>query len=79
MLTQEQGKPLGMAKYEIGGAIAMIRAFAAMDLPVKVLKETDGTKIVMQHSPLGVVAAITPWNFPIILLVIESGAGAARR
>jgi acyl-CoA reductase-like NAD-dependent aldehyde dehydrogenase len=71
VLTQEQGKPLGMANYEIGGSIAMIRAFAAMDLPLKVLKETDTTKIVMQHTPLGVVAAITPWNFPIILLMMK--------
>src|SRR6516164_6260443 len=61
VLTQEQGKPLAMAHYEIGGAIHMIRTFAGMDLPVKVLKETADTRIVMQHAPLGVVAAITPW------------------
>src|SRR5579883_2739687 len=39
VLTQEQGKPLAMAHYEIGGAVHMIRTFAGMDLPVKVLKE----------------------------------------
>jgi acyl-CoA reductase-like NAD-dependent aldehyde dehydrogenase len=71
VLTQEQGKPLAMAHYEIGGAIHMIRTFAGMDLPVKVLKETADTRIVMQHAPLGVVAAITPWNFPLILLMIK--------
>jgi acyl-CoA reductase-like NAD-dependent aldehyde dehydrogenase len=71
VLTQEQGKPLAMARYEIGGSIHMIRTFATMDLPVKVLKETDDTRIVMQRTPLGVVAAITPWNFPLILLMIK--------
>jgi acyl-CoA reductase-like NAD-dependent aldehyde dehydrogenase len=71
ILTQEQGKPLGMAHAELGGSIAMIRGFAAMDLPITVLKETDETRIVMQRTPLGVVAAIMPWNFPIILLMMK--------
>ena len=71
ILTQEQGKPLFLANYELGGSLAMIRAFIAMDLPVKVLKETDDSRIVMQRTPLGVVAAITPWNFPLILLMMK--------
>jgi acyl-CoA reductase-like NAD-dependent aldehyde dehydrogenase len=49
----------------------MIRAFAAMDLPAKVLRENERERIVQQHAPLGVVAAITPWNFPVILLMIK--------
>ena len=49
----------------------MIRAFAAMDLPTKILRETDSERIVQYHAPLGVVAAITPWNFPLILLMIK--------
>jgi acyl-CoA reductase-like NAD-dependent aldehyde dehydrogenase len=71
LLTQEQGKPLAMAAHEIGGSVGMIRAIAAMELPVKVLKETDTTRIVMQRTPLGVVAAITPWNFPVLLLMMK--------
>ena len=71
LLTQEQGKPLALAAHEVGGSIAMIRAFAAMDLPVKILRENDSERIVQQYAPLGVVAAITPWNFPLILLMIK--------
>jgi acyl-CoA reductase-like NAD-dependent aldehyde dehydrogenase len=71
LLTQEQGKPLGAAAYEIGGASGIIRAFAAMDLPVTVLKDTPEVRIVRQRSPLGVVAAITPWNFPVIMMVTK--------
>ena len=71
LLTQEQGKPLGVSNYELGGSVAMIQAFAAMDLPEKVLRETNDTRIVMQRTPLGVVAAITPWNFPLILLMMK--------
>ena len=71
LLTEEQGKPLAHAGYEVAGAVAMIRAFIAMDLPVKILRENDSERIVQQHAPLGVVAAITPWNFPLILLMIK--------
>ena len=71
LLTEEQGKPLAHAGFELGGSVAMIRAFAAMDLPEKVLRENDAERIVQQHSPLGVIAAITPWNYPLILLMMK--------
>jgi acyl-CoA reductase-like NAD-dependent aldehyde dehydrogenase len=71
LLTQEQGKPLLAAREEIGETIDTLRIFAAMDLPLKVLEETDSARIVQQRTPLGVVAAITPWNFPIVLLAIK--------
>jgi acyl-CoA reductase-like NAD-dependent aldehyde dehydrogenase len=71
LLTEEQGKPLAHATGEVAGSVAMIQAFAAMDLPNKVLRENDVERIVQIHAPLGVVAAITPWNFPIILLMIK--------
>ena len=71
LLTQEQGKPLAHAVGEIGGAVEMIRTFAAMNLPPKVLRENAHERIVQLHAPLGVVAAITPWNFPLMLLMIK--------
>jgi len=71
LLTLEQGKPLMQAKYEMGGAIAMIRAFTEMKIEPKVLREDATQKIVQLRAPLGVVAAITPWNFPMILLMIK--------
>jgi acyl-CoA reductase-like NAD-dependent aldehyde dehydrogenase len=73
LLTQEQGKPLAHALGEIAGSAGMLRAFAAMDLPPKILKETETFRIVQQRVPLGVVGAITPWNFPLILLMIKVG------
>src|SRR5262249_46564113 len=42
-----------------------------LDLPPEVLKEDATQKVVRQHRPLGVVAAITPWNLPLLLLMIE--------
>src|SRR5580704_322421 len=71
LLTLEQGKPLSEAHWEIDFAIGIIRHHATLDLPDKVLKEDARQRIVQQHIPLGVVAAIVPWNFPMLLLVIK--------
>ncbi|MGO9931082.1 MAG: aldehyde dehydrogenase family protein [Steroidobacteraceae bacterium] len=68
LLTQEQGKPIAYARGEIAGAVDGIRVFTAMDLPVRLLKETESSRITEHRVPLGVVAAITPWNFPIAIL-----------
>ena len=71
LLTQEQGKPLQEAVWEIAFAIAVLRYFATLDLPLEVLKEDAKQKVVRQHRPLGVVATITPWNVPVVLLTIK--------
>jgi acyl-CoA reductase-like NAD-dependent aldehyde dehydrogenase len=71
LLTQEQGKPLPQALWEIDWAIGTIRYFATLDLPTEVLKEDATQKVVRLHKPLGVVAAITPWNFPLVLLIFK--------
>jgi acyl-CoA reductase-like NAD-dependent aldehyde dehydrogenase len=71
LLTEEQGKPLPQALDEIAGSVGIIRYFATLDLPPTVLKEDATTKVVRQHKPLGVVAAITPWNLPVLLLMVE--------
>src|SRR5262245_21429436 len=71
LLAQEQGKPLPQAQWEIDWAIAALRYFATLDLPTKVLKEDATQKVVRQHKPLGVVAAVTPWNFPVVLLIFK--------
>ena len=71
LLTSEQGKPLAEARFEIGGAIAAFRHFADVELPVTTLVDTDEDLVFEHRSPLGVVAIITPWNFPMILLVVK--------
>jgi acyl-CoA reductase-like NAD-dependent aldehyde dehydrogenase len=74
LLTEEQGKPLAEAEGEIVGAIASIRYFASLDLPSMVLREDAKRRIVQERVPLGVIAAITPWNVPIILLATKIAA-----
>src|SRR5262245_5010218 len=71
LLTQEQGKPLPQAQWEITVSVAGLRYFATLDLPLEVLKEDAAQKVIQQYRPLGVVAAITPWNLPLLLLMIK--------
>ncbi len=71
LLTREQGKPLDQAKYEVLGAIAALDYYAAQELLPKVLRESAKERIVEQRYPLGVVAAIAPWNFPLLLMVLK--------
>ncbi|WP_422925651.1 aldehyde dehydrogenase family protein [Singulisphaera sp. PoT] len=75
LLTMEQGKPLPHARDEVMRAAAILRFYARLDLPLKVLKEDERQRVVQQNAPLGVVAAITPWNFPVILLMFKVGPG----
>jgi acyl-CoA reductase-like NAD-dependent aldehyde dehydrogenase len=72
LLTAEQGKPLDKAVEEIGGSAFILRALASLDLPERTVQEDDGGRFVEQRYPLGVVAAITPWNFPISLLMVKA-------
>jgi acyl-CoA reductase-like NAD-dependent aldehyde dehydrogenase len=68
LLTREQGKPLVEASREIARLGQWLRHFASVPLETEALVD-DGTRwIRVKRRPLGVVAAITPWNFPISLL-----------
>ena len=67
ILTQEQGKPLPQAFAEIMGAAMWFNYTATLQLPVEVLQDDAESRIEVRRRPLGVVAAITPWNFPLIL------------
>ncbi len=67
LLTKEQGKPLAEAKGEIIYGAAFVELFA--EEAKRVYGETIPThkhdaRVVIMKQPIGVVAAITPWNFP---------------
>ena len=72
LLTAEQGKTIGDATGEVMGAVYMMRTLAQLDLPVEVIKEDANGKVVLHRTPLGVVAAITPWNAPVVLLALKT-------
>jgi acyl-CoA reductase-like NAD-dependent aldehyde dehydrogenase len=68
VLTREQGKPLNTSMLEIYGASLWFSYFAGLEVTPDILQDDAGKRIQIVHKPLGVVAAITPWNFPVVLL-----------
>lgn len=68
LLCKESGKPRAFANSEVIMAKGMMEHHANLEPPVE--KYEDAEKIVTtRYVPLGVVGAICPWNFPIILSV----------
>jgi acyl-CoA reductase-like NAD-dependent aldehyde dehydrogenase len=68
LLTQEQGKPRhSMAKGEVEAAIFWVRETAKRRIEIETIEDTDDHTVEIHHTPLGVVGAITPWNFPVLL------------
>jgi len=70
LLSREQGKPAHSAALgEVGGAVAWIRATAKLRPPVEVLRDDENGRVEVRRKPLGVVASITPWNYPILIAI----------
>ena len=69
ILTREQGKPLAQAKRELERGALWLRYTAGLAIPVEVLEDTAEHRLELRRRPLGVVAAITPWNFPVALAI----------
>jgi acyl-CoA reductase-like NAD-dependent aldehyde dehydrogenase len=67
LLTAEQGKPLGAARYEVSETSRWLRAAAALELPVETILDDGTARAELRRRPIGVVAAITPWNYPLLL------------
>ncbi|WP_284989546.1 aldehyde dehydrogenase family protein [Arthrobacter sp. efr-133-TYG-120] len=65
LLSLEQGKPRhNQAAFEVNLANPWIPKTAKSRLDIKVLEENDDHRIELRRSPLGVVGAIIPWNYP---------------
>ena len=67
VLTAEQGKPLNDAATEFFGAGIWFKYYADLELKPEVIHDDVNAHTEVIRKPLGVVAAITPWNFPLIL------------
>ncbi len=71
LLTQEQGKPLEESRGELGIASAFARHLSSLELKPKTIVDDDEKYVVLTRRPLGVVAGIVPWNFPLALFSIK--------
>jgi acyl-CoA reductase-like NAD-dependent aldehyde dehydrogenase len=74
LVTQETGKPMaglnGIGSgMEVGGAIAWTQVTASLNLPVDVIQDDDVALVEVHRKPLGVVASITPWNWPLMIAI----------
>jgi acyl-CoA reductase-like NAD-dependent aldehyde dehydrogenase len=69
LLTLEQGKARKGAEWEIGGSVIWCREIAKQELPMHVAERTATRTVETRRVPVGVVGAITPWNFPVLLAI----------
>ena len=80
LMTSEQGKPLAEAKGEVGYAASFVEWFAeeakrayGRTIPA----HASDKRILVTKQPVGVVAAITPWNFPAAMLTRKAAPALA--
>ncbi|CEL01048.1 hypothetical protein ASPCAL00640 [Aspergillus calidoustus] len=69
LLTREQGKPLSQATQELELAVYWARTLATLTVPETVLEASETRQIIHRYTPLGVVGAIVPWNYPVVLAI----------
>ena len=80
IMTAEQGKPLAESRGEITYAASFIEWFAEEGKRVygdMVPQNAHGRRILVMKEPIGVFAAITPWNFPAAMITRKAGPGWA--
>ena len=71
LLTAEQGKPLAEAQREVGGMAGFFRFCSTLDLAPRETVDASGRRLEFVRRPLGVVAAIIPWNFPLMTIAFK--------
>ncbi|MGO9390600.1 aldehyde dehydrogenase family protein [Rhodoblastus sp.] len=71
LLTSEQGKPLAEATWEVMGAAGFFRYLGSLDLSMRVIEDSETRKVEAHRRPLGVIGAIIPWNFPLLIAAFK--------
>jgi acyl-CoA reductase-like NAD-dependent aldehyde dehydrogenase len=71
LLSLEQGKPLAAAVAEAHSTAGYFRFFAQESLEPEVIEDSDARRVEIHRDPLGVVGAIIPWNYPLLLLAFK--------
>ena len=71
LLSREQGKPLNgpNARFEVGACAAWLRVAATTPLEPETLVDDGETYAELHYKPIGVVGAIGPWNWPMMITV----------
>ncbi|WFU68267.1 NAD-dependent succinate-semialdehyde dehydrogenase [Bradyrhizobium brasilense] len=80
LVTSEQGKPLAEARCEIAYGAGFLQWFAAEGERAygeTIPSHKQGSILQVRMQPIGVAAAITPWNFPVAMIARKAGAAMA--
>ncbi|NEU98218.1 NAD-dependent succinate-semialdehyde dehydrogenase [Bradyrhizobium uaiense] len=80
LVTCEQGKPLAEARHEIAYGAGFLEWFAAEGERAygeTIPSHKIGSLLQVRMQPIGVAAAITPWNFPVAMITRKAGAALA--
>ncbi len=75
LLTSEQGKIHEDALFDVMGGAMWCQAASTLELPVHVVEDTPERRGETRRTPLGVVGAIAPWNFPVLLAMFKVAPG----
>jgi acyl-CoA reductase-like NAD-dependent aldehyde dehydrogenase len=70
-ITEEQGKPMAGpgSMFEMQACVGWTQVPASLDLPVEVIFEDDTRKDELHRKPIGVIGAIAPWNWPLMIAI----------
>jgi acyl-CoA reductase-like NAD-dependent aldehyde dehydrogenase len=71
----ESGKPSQTAAMEVSMTVGFLRESSTIRIENEVIEDTDERRAYVRYVPLGVGAAIVPWNWPLILAVGKLGPG----
>lgn len=71
LLCKEQGRPLPQAIGEVHGTASYFRFFVGESLEPEVIEDSEERHVEIHRDPLGVVGAIIPWNYPLLLLAFK--------
>jgi acyl-CoA reductase-like NAD-dependent aldehyde dehydrogenase len=74
ILTAEQGKPLADSYFEVEGAAGWLRYYADLERRRQVIRDDETARVELVRAPIGPVATIVPWNFPIFIAVAKIAA-----
>ena len=72
-LTQEQGKPLAEAQGELAWTDGYLRHYATLEIAERTIQDDASGLIQVRRKPLGVVAGIIAWNFPLLVACWKIG------
>lgn len=62
---------LPVAIGEVNAAITWIKGQSGLELPEEVVEDNEKRRVVTRYTPLGVAAAIVPWNFPLFIAAVK--------